>query len=48
VEGALEDQLRAALAAGLSLRDAAATVAEAMSLPRKQVYQAALALNREP
>jgi 16S rRNA (cytidine1402-2'-O)-methyltransferase len=48
VEGALEDQLRTALAAGLSLRDAAATVAEAMSLPRKQVYQAALALNREP
>ena len=46
VEGALEDQLRAALAAGLSLRDAAATVAEATGLPRKQVYQAALALGR--
>lgn len=46
VEGALEDQLRAALAAGLSLRDAAATVAEATGLPRKQVYQAALALDR--
>ena len=46
VEGALEDQLRAALAAGLSLRDAAATVAQAMGLPRKQVYQAALALER--
>lgn len=46
VEGALEDQLRAALAAGLSLRDAAATVALAMGLPRKQVYQAALALER--
>jgi len=45
-EGAVEDQLRAALAAGLSLRDAAATVAEAMGLPRKQVYQAALALGR--
>ncbi len=45
-EGALDDQLRAALAAGLSLRDAAATVAEAMGLPRKQVYQAALALGR--
>ncbi|MES2712651.1 MAG: 16S rRNA (cytidine(1402)-2'-O)-methyltransferase [Pseudomonadota bacterium] len=45
-EGAVEDQLRAALAAGLSLRDAAATVAEAMGLPRKQVYQAALALPR--
>lgn len=46
VEGALEDQLRAALGAGLSLRDAAATVAEATGLPRKQVYQAALALGR--
>lgn len=47
-EGAIEDRLRAALAAGLSLRDAAATVAEAMGLPRKQVYQAALALRDGP
>jgi 16S rRNA (cytidine1402-2'-O)-methyltransferase len=40
----LDAQLRAAVDAGLSLRDAAATVAEATGLPRKQVYQRALAL----
>jgi 16S rRNA (cytidine1402-2'-O)-methyltransferase len=42
----LETQLRAALAAGLSLRDAAAMVAAAMGLPRKQVYAKALELQR--
>ncbi len=40
----LDDRLRAALAAGLSLRDAAATVAEATGLPRRQVYARALEL----
>ncbi|MBR0646239.1 16S rRNA (cytidine(1402)-2'-O)-methyltransferase [Plastoroseomonas hellenica] len=43
-EATLEDQLSAALASGLSVRDAAAMVAEATGLPRKQVYAAALAL----
>jgi len=43
-EADLDAQLQAAVAAGLSLRDAAATVAEATGLPRKQVYQRALAL----
>jgi 16S rRNA (cytidine1402-2'-O)-methyltransferase len=42
----LATQLRAALAAGLSLRDAAATVAAASGLPRKQVYAEALALQQ--
>jgi len=40
----LDDRLQAALAAGLSLRDAAATVAEATGLPRRQVYARALEL----
>ncbi len=40
----LDAQLQSALDQGLSLRDAAATVAEATGLPRKQVYQRALAL----
>ena len=45
-EAELEARLREALAAGLSLRDAAATVAEATGLPRKQVYARALAIGR--
>ena len=40
----LDDRLRAALEAGLSLRDAAAVVAEATGLPRRQVYGRALEL----
>jgi 16S rRNA (cytidine1402-2'-O)-methyltransferase len=40
----LDERLRAALGAGLSLRDAAATVAEATGLPRRQVYGRALEL----
>jgi 16S rRNA (cytidine1402-2'-O)-methyltransferase len=47
-EATLEEQLSAALASGLSLRDAAAMVAEATGLPRKQVYQTALALRDDP
>jgi 16S rRNA (cytidine1402-2'-O)-methyltransferase len=47
-EATLEEQLSAALASGLSVRDAAAMVAEATGLPRKQVYQAALALRVGP
>jgi 16S rRNA (cytidine1402-2'-O)-methyltransferase len=43
-EATLTERLRAALDAGLSVRDAAAMVAEATGLPRKQVYAAALAL----
>lgn len=43
-EATLEEQLSAALASGLTVRDAAAMVAEATGLPRKQVYAAALAL----
>jgi 16S rRNA (cytidine1402-2'-O)-methyltransferase len=43
----LEAQLRTALAAGLSLRDAAATVAEASGLPRRQVYARALEMTRK-
>lgn len=42
----LDSQLRAALA-GQSLRDAAATVALATGLPRKQVYARALEISRE-
>jgi 16S rRNA (cytidine1402-2'-O)-methyltransferase len=41
-EASLDDRLRAALAAGESLRDAAALVAAATGLPRKQVYARAL------
>jgi len=43
----LDAQLRAALGTS-SLRDAVAAVAEATGLPRKQVYQRALALGRTP
>jgi 16S rRNA (cytidine1402-2'-O)-methyltransferase len=45
-EADLDAQLRAALA-GSSLRDAAALVAAATGLPRKQVYARALELSRE-
>ncbi len=38
----LDDALRAAFAAGLSLRDAAASVAEATGLKRRDVYRRAL------
>ncbi len=44
--GDLDAQLRAAMA-GQSLRDAAALVAAATGLPRKQVYARALELSRE-
>ncbi|MBW6398427.1 16S rRNA (cytidine(1402)-2'-O)-methyltransferase [Roseomonas sp. HJA6] len=40
----LDDRLRAALAAGLSLRDAAASVAAATGLRKRDVYARALAL----
>jgi 16S rRNA (cytidine1402-2'-O)-methyltransferase len=43
-EAALDARLRAALATGESLRDAAALVAAATGLPRKQVYARALEL----
>ncbi|PHK95811.1 16S rRNA (cytidine(1402)-2'-O)-methyltransferase [Pseudoroseomonas rhizosphaerae] len=46
-EAGLDERLRAALAAGESLRDAAALVAAATGLPRKQVYARALALRQE-
>jgi 16S rRNA (cytidine1402-2'-O)-methyltransferase len=42
----LEARLRDALAAGMSVRDAAAAVAEATGLPRRQVYAKALELGR--
>ncbi|OYW08261.1 MAG: rRNA (cytidine-2'-O-)-methyltransferase, partial [Rhodospirillales bacterium 12-71-4] len=45
VEADLDAQLRAAMA-GQSLRDAAAMVAAATGLPRKQVYARALELSR--
>ncbi|EFH13321.1 16S rRNA (cytidine(1402)-2'-O)-methyltransferase [Teichococcus cervicalis] len=45
-EAGLDEQLRAALAAGQSLRDAAAMVAAATGLPRKQVYARALEMQR--
>nr|WP_305123495.1 16S rRNA (cytidine(1402)-2'-O)-methyltransferase [Roseomonas sp. GC11] len=41
-EAGLDEQLRAAIASGQSLRDAAAMVAAATGLPRKQVYARAL------
>ena len=43
----LDDRLRAALAAGLSLRDAAASVAAATGLRKRDVYARALALAGE-
>lgn len=46
-EASLDERLRAALATGESLRDAAALVAAATGLPRKQVYARALALREE-
>jgi len=46
-EATLDDRIRAALASGLSLRDAAATVATATGLPRRQVYARALDLSRD-
>lgn len=46
-EATLEVRLREALAAGMSVRDAAAMVAEATGLPRRQVYARALALGQE-
>jgi len=45
-DAGLEARLRAALAAGLSVRDAAAAVAEATGLPRRQVYGKALEIGR--
>ncbi len=45
-EEELEARLRAALEAGMSVRDAAATVAEATGLPRKQVYARALEMGK--
>lgn len=46
-EAELETLLRQALAAGMSLRDAAASVAAATGLPRRQVYARALALGED-
>lgn len=46
-DAALDAALATAMAAG-SLKDAAASVAEALGLPRKQVYARALALARAP
>lgn len=43
-EAELERALRDALAAGMSVRDAAAAVAAATGLPRRQVYRQALAM----
>ncbi|MEM7569429.1 MAG: 16S rRNA (cytidine(1402)-2'-O)-methyltransferase [Pseudomonadota bacterium] len=43
-EGNMDDKLRSAMAAGLSMKDAVSTVAEQTGTPRKQVYQRALAL----
>ena len=45
-EAELEARLRDAMAAGMSLRDAAAAVAAATGLPRRQVYARALELGR--
>jgi len=47
-EAELDAKLGAALAAGMSVRDAAASVAEATGLPRRQVYARALELGRSP
>ena len=41
----VDDQIRAALAKNLSMRDAAAVVAAATGLPRKQIYARALVLS---
>jgi 16S rRNA (cytidine1402-2'-O)-methyltransferase len=46
-EADLDAQLREAMRSGASLRDAAAMVAAATGLPRKQVYARALALPAE-
>lgn len=43
-----DDALRAALSGGASVKDAAREVAEALSLPRREVYQRALQLHDEP
>ena len=45
-EAELDARLRGALEAGMSVRDAAAAVAEATGLPRRQVYARALELAR--
>jgi 16S rRNA (cytidine1402-2'-O)-methyltransferase len=45
-EAELDAQLGEALGAGMSVRDAAASVAEATGLPRRQVYARALELGR--
>jgi 16S rRNA (cytidine1402-2'-O)-methyltransferase len=45
-EAELDAKLGAALAAGMSVRDAAASVAEATGLPRRQVYARALEFGR--
>lgn len=42
----LDDQIKTALAQGLSLRDAAAVVAAATGLPRKQIYARGLILGQ--
>ncbi|MFC3124867.1 16S rRNA (cytidine(1402)-2'-O)-methyltransferase [Pseudoroseomonas globiformis] len=44
----LDERLQAAMAAGESLRDAAALVATATGLPRKRVYARALELRQDP
>lgn len=46
-EAELDAKLRGALEAGMSVRDAAATAAEATGLPRRQVYARALELGRD-
>mgnify|MGYP001116722207 CR=1 FL=1 len=43
----LDARLRAAMAGGMTLRDAAATVAEATGLKRRDVYRRALELGQE-
>ena len=45
--GAVDDDIRAALAAGRSLRDAALEIARGRGLPRRHVYQRAVRLARE-